>query len=67
LINIKTLNEKWINTGKLTDEEIGTLFGVIEGKNDRLLAIKSIVSSIPKDHVSPYLVSQIDTIKRLTK
>jgi len=63
----KEVEKKWIDQGEIAPEEISSIFGLVEAKEDRLNAIYDEVSSIPKEQCAPLVKEKIESILTLIK
>lgn len=60
LIDLEGIKGKFINKGDLSEEEISIILGALEARNDRIMAIKSILQNIPKEYCTPKVKKDIE-------
>lgn len=59
-LNLEKIKEDWFRGKKeLSEREVSGIFGVLEAKKDRLLAIESILGNIKDEHCTPSVKSDI--------
>ncbi|MED4285110.1 hypothetical protein P4679_24630 [Priestia megaterium] len=65
--NYNNVQAKWFDKQEISSEEISGIFGLVEAKEDRLVAIYNILDSIPVGYCTPLVKKKIEAALSIIK